>query len=462
MAPFIGVVIQVTGDTWCVASDAGRDKLQSGLDWVCGPGGVDCGPIQPGASCFHPDTLEAHASYAFNKYFQSHGRADGTCHFGGAAMVVTHAPHICSGGPETPLPPQVTGDTWCVASDAGRDKLQSGLDWVCGPGGVDCGPIQPGASCFHPDTLEAHASYAFNKYYLDHGRAEGTCSFDGAAKVVTHAPHICSGGPETPLPPQVSGDTWCVASDAGRDKLQSGLDWVCGPGGVDCGPIQPGASCFHPDTLEAHASYAFNKYFQSHGRADGTCSFNGAAKVVTHAPHICAGGPETPLPPQVSGDTWCVASDAGRDKLQSGLDWVCGPGGVDCGPIQPGASCFHPDTLEAHASYAFNKYYLDHGRAEGTCSFNGAATVVTHAPLIIRQCRRWCCRSVDSLCKCGENSVEVAQEVPSQKEVPSQEEVLPEDCEAPEESESQEEGIPSWMCLISPRLCILNGLAQPI
>ncbi|CAI0379373.1 unnamed protein product [Linum tenue] len=81
------------GQTWCVANGkAGEEKLQKGIDYACGEGGADCRPIQEGATCFDPDTLEAHASYAFNSYYQKQQRGTGTCDFGGAAYVVTQAP----------------------------------------------------------------------------------------------------------------------------------------------------------------------------------------------------------------------------------------------------------------------------------------------------------------------------------------------------------------------------------
>lgn len=82
-----------TERTYCVAAEGADEKtLQAALDWACGPGRSNCSEIQPGESCYDPNDVRSHASYAFDSYYQMHGKATGDCYFQGAAMLTTSDP----------------------------------------------------------------------------------------------------------------------------------------------------------------------------------------------------------------------------------------------------------------------------------------------------------------------------------------------------------------------------------
>lgn len=90
-------------------------------------------------------------------------------------------------------------------------------------------------------------------------------------------------------------------------------------------------------------------------------------------------------PSQISDNSsavFCVAkSGANENKLQSGIDWACGPqGNANCSAIQSGQPCFSPDTVQNHASYAFNDYYQRMRSVGATCDFDGTATTTTIDP----------------------------------------------------------------------------------
>ncbi|KAB2009273.1 hypothetical protein ERO13_D10G141000v2 [Gossypium hirsutum] len=80
------------------------------------------------------------------------------------------------------------------------------------------------------------------------------------------------------------------------------------------------------------------------------------------------------------GASWCVArSDASNQALQTALDYACASG-ADCTPLQSDGLCFLPNTIQAHASYAFNSYYQRRAIAPGSCDFAGTATVAKTDP----------------------------------------------------------------------------------
>ncbi|XP_076881903.1 glucan endo-1,3-beta-glucosidase 3-like [Bidens hawaiensis] len=95
--------------------------------------------------------------------------------------------------------------------------------------------------------------------------------------------------------------------------------------------------------------------------------------------HLTGSG--TMLANDTTNQTYCVAKEgADRKMLQAALDWACGPGKVDCSAMVQGGPCYEPDSVTAHATYAFDAYYHRMGMADGTCDFKGVATVTTTDP----------------------------------------------------------------------------------
>lgn len=82
-----------------------------------------------------------------------------------------------------------------------------------------------------------------------------------------------------------------------------------------------------------------------------------------------------------SSGVFCIARSGVDDKsLQDGLNWACGHGQANCAVIQKGQPCYSPDTLQNHASYAYNDYYQKMRSSGGTCDFGGTATITSVDP----------------------------------------------------------------------------------
>ncbi|XP_051144012.1 glucan endo-1,3-beta-glucosidase 4-like [Andrographis paniculata] len=78
---------------------------------------------------------------------------------------------------------------------------------------------------------------------------------------------------------------------------------------------------------------------------------------------------------------FCVARSGTDDgALRDGLNWACGHGQADCTAIQQGQACYLPNTLQNHASYAYNDYYQKMHGSGGTCDFGGSATLTPVDP----------------------------------------------------------------------------------
>ncbi|KAE9592813.1 hypothetical protein Lal_00029106 [Lupinus albus] len=93
--------------------------------------------------------------------------------------------------------------------------------------------------------------------------------------------------PPSVLPPPYSVPVmalWCVAkSSVPEPIIQVAMDYAC-LSGADCSPIQPNGPCFEPNTVFAHASYAFNSLWQRTKAAGGTCAFGGTAILISVDP----------------------------------------------------------------------------------------------------------------------------------------------------------------------------------
>ncbi|KAG8048014.1 hypothetical protein GUJ93_ZPchr0008g13264 [Zizania palustris] len=93
-----------------------------------------------------------------------------------------------------------------------------------------------------------------------------------------------------PLPPatnQPGTPVWCVLTGGkavNETAVAAAVEYACQQGSGTCTALQPGGECYQPNTLDAHASYAFNIYWQQFRKAGGTCFFNALAEKTTKDP----------------------------------------------------------------------------------------------------------------------------------------------------------------------------------
>ncbi|WOL03686.1 hypothetical protein Cni_G12406 [Canna indica] len=86
-----------------------------------------------------------------------------------------------------------------------------------------------------------------------------------------------------PLPPpenneRYEGPIWCVFGGGGNaTSVGAAVAYACAQAKGACDAIRRGAPCYEPNTLAAHASYAFNSYWQRFRGAGATCFFGGLA-----------------------------------------------------------------------------------------------------------------------------------------------------------------------------------------
>ncbi|KAL2630409.1 hypothetical protein R1flu_015095 [Riccia fluitans] len=147
----------------------------------------DCSDNDAAAVAFREDVVKQVLSTSGTPYKPRVGAID-------LYMAIMHAKVIAATSSESPADSGVrrkllADKSWCVAKDGSSTAdLQAALDWACGPGGANCQPIQAGQFCFLPNTMQSHASYAFNSYYQKLSWASGSCDFGGLAQIVTNDP----------------------------------------------------------------------------------------------------------------------------------------------------------------------------------------------------------------------------------------------------------------------------------
>ncbi|KAF3960750.1 hypothetical protein CMV_014563 [Castanea mollissima] len=151
------VVVVVEGASWCVArSDASNQALQTALDYACGSG-ADCTPLQSNGLCFLPNTIQAHASYAFNSYFQRKAMAPGSCDFSAAATIAQTDPSY--GSCVYPSSVSTAGGTITPTTQTSNNPTTPTTTTTTTPANGGSGGLTPGLTPPFPDNSKASLEY---------------------------------------------------------------------------------------------------------------------------------------------------------------------------------------------------------------------------------------------------------------------------------------------------------------
>lgn len=139
-------------------------------------------------------------------------------------------------------------------------------------------------SPLHPEiTSSAYIYELFNEDLRSTPVSEANWGLFYGNSTPVYLLHVSGSG--TFLANDTTNRTYCIASDGVDLKtLQTALDWACGPGRANCSEIQPGESCYQPNNVRNHASYAFDSYFQKQGKSTDSCDFKGSAIITTTDP----------------------------------------------------------------------------------------------------------------------------------------------------------------------------------
>ncbi|XP_039063873.1 glucan endo-1,3-beta-glucosidase 1-like [Hibiscus syriacus] len=136
----------------------------------------------------------------------------------------------------------------------------------------------------------------------------------------------------------------------------------------------------HPEiTSSVYIYELFNEDLRSPPTSEANWGLFYSNSTPVYLLHVSGSG--TFLANDTTNQTFCIAMDGVDSKtLQTALDWACGPGRSNCSEIQPGESCYQPNNVKNHASYAFDSYYQKEGETSGSCDFKGVAMITTTDP----------------------------------------------------------------------------------